>query len=439
MSQKSPIILRGVRWALLFLFRQISRVYFRKIEVSNPPDPSIERRLFGANHVNGIIDPMLVMTSTWCRIAPLAKAPLWKIPGLSLLLRAAEAVPVVRRQDEPGKSEGANDELFKTVAKHLSSGKNILIFPEGISHNEPYVVRLKTGAGRMLVGAYEQGLRELTFQAIGLEFDERETFRSRVLVLFGPVRSVDEVMGRAEDPVHAITEQLREDLSDLVVEGETWEEKELVTRVAELIAHDTGDRSMAGRINLCHQVKSAQRALAQYHPLVDKITCLVHRYYEGLAAARLSDRQLVGGQGKDGALALRRLVLLLLLPFAVIGALLFWIPYQIPKLSSRMAKGETDVISTYKLGLGLLVFPAWTVLLMLMALVSLPSPWGGWGVLGVGLLPFAVLPWLDMLDRLEGESSIQLEEIEPPSEQELRHRRAEAMAAIQQAQRMIDT
>ena len=57
-------------------------------------------------------------------------------------------------------------QLFDAVAQHLERGSNVLIFPEGISHNEPHVVRLKTGAGRMLVGARDRGVSGLTFQAV---------------------------------------------------------------------------------------------------------------------------------------------------------------------------------------------------------------------------------------------------------------------------------
>ncbi len=430
-------MLRLLRWVLLFFFRQVVRVYFRKVEVQNAPARSVERRLFGANHVNGIIDPMLVMTATWCRIAPLAKAPLWKIPGLNLLLRAAEAVPVVRRQDEPGKGEGSNEELFRAVARHLESGANVLIFPEGISHNEPHVVRLKTGAGRMLVGARKQGVQGLTFQAVGLEFDERETFRSRALVLFGPVRSVDELAAAGGDLVEAITEQLRDDLTELVVEGATWEERELIARVAELLAHESGDRTLAGWNSIGRRVEAARKALHGEHgPLYDAIHEAVSGYYEGLEAARLSDDQLVSGQGDEGAQAMRRLALLLLLPLAVAGAALFWLPYQIPKLSTRLAKGETDVVSTYKVGLGLVVFPAWTALLALLTLALAPSPWGIPGALAVGALPFAVLPWLDEVDRLQGEGRGGVE-VEPPPEEELRRRRERALAAINRARAEI--
>lgn len=430
-------MLRALRWVLLFFFRQVVRVYFRKVEVLNAPARGVERRLFGANHVNGIIDPMLVMTATWCRIAPLAKAPLWKIPGLNLLLKAAEAVPVVRRQDEPGKAEGANDQLFDAVARHLERGSNVLIFPEGISHNEPHVVRLKTGAGRMLVGARDRGVSGLTFQAVGLEFDDRKTFRSRTLVIFGPVRSVEELATAGGSLVDRITEQLRDDLTELVVEGATWEERELIARVAELLAHDSGDRSLAGWNSIGRRVEAARKALeGERRGLYDEVARSVGRYYEGLAAAGIGDAELVAGQGDEGAQALRRLALLSLLPLALVGGALFWLPYQIPKLSTRLARGETDVVSTYKIGLGLVVFPAWTALAALLALLLLPAPWAIPGALAVAALPFAVLPWLDELDRLQGADGEDGGEA-APTEEELRRRREEALAAINRARAEI--
>jgi 1-acyl-sn-glycerol-3-phosphate acyltransferase len=430
---------RALRWVLLFLFRQVVRLYFRKVEVVGAPDATVERRLFGANHVNGIIDPMLVMTATWCRIAPLAKAPLWKVPGLYPLLRAAEAVPVVRRQDEPGKAEGSNDALFEAVARHLRTGANVLIFPEGISHNEPHVVRLKTGAGRMLVGARERGVEGLTFQAVGLEFDEREVFRSRALVIFGPVRSVDALAAQGGDLVESITETLRQDLTGLVVEGATWEERALISRVAELLAQDAGDRSLQGWNSIGLRVKEARRALEERQgELVDEVGRAVRRYDEGLAAAGLSEAQLLAGEGDPGARALRRLVLIALLPLALLGAALYWAPYQVPKLAPRLARGEVDVVSTYKLGLGLLAFPTWALLLALLALVALPAPWGAPGAALAVALPFAVLPWLDELDRLRSAQDRGEEvDAEPPGEDELRRRRSAALAAIARARAVI--
>src|SRR5262249_38129679 len=119
-----------VRAALLTFFRRIARIYFREIEVAGDvPAPDARGRLFAANHVNGLVDPILVLTQAPCPISPVAKSTLWRIPGLRWLLDAVDAVPIVRRRDVPEKSATDNEAVFVRVAHHLTSGGNILIFP----------------------------------------------------------------------------------------------------------------------------------------------------------------------------------------------------------------------------------------------------------------------------------------------------------------------
>jgi hypothetical protein len=184
-------------------------------------------------------------------------------------------------------------------------------------------------------------------------------------------------------------------------------------------------------------VEAARKALdGERRGLYDEVAGSVGRYYEGLAAAGIGDAELVAGQGDEGAQALRKLALLSLLPLALVGGALFWLPYQIPKLSTRLARGETDVVSTYKIGLGLVVFPAWTALAALLALLLLPAPWALPGALAVAALPFAVLPWLDELDRLQGADGEDRGEA-APTEEELRRRREGALAAINRARAEI--
>ena len=98
------------RAVLVAIFRAIIRLYFRAIErVGEPPSDDVRGRVFVANHFNALIDPVVVLTAAACPIAPIAKAPLWKIRGLAWLLDAARAVPIGRAKDEPGKAPGAND------------------------------------------------------------------------------------------------------------------------------------------------------------------------------------------------------------------------------------------------------------------------------------------------------------------------------------------
>jgi glycerol-3-phosphate O-acyltransferase / dihydroxyacetone phosphate acyltransferase len=393
----------SARSVLLRFFRRVTRIYFREIEVvGHVPAAGTGGRIFAGNHTNGLVDPVLVLTNAPCPISTIGKSTLWKIPVLKWLLDAAEAVPIERRKDNPDKRAEANEAIFDRIADHLGRGGNVLIFPEGTSHNEPHVVPLKTGAARMLARARQRGATGLTFQAVGLEFDARDRFRSRALVVYGPVRSVDELALEGDALVEAITDRLREDLSELVVEGTSWEEYRLIARVAQLFANQSGDRTLATWNEIGRQVEEARRALGpEGEGLYREIARSVGEYYEALEAEGLSDEEVARGDGPPVRRRKRRALLLALaLPLAVPGAVLYFVPYQLPRLvAARFAHGDRDVVSTLKVGTGLLAYPVWLAALLGATFAFLPLPLALAAAAVVVLSPFAALAWLDFLDR----------------------------------------
>ena len=418
----------GIRFALLFLFRRIARIYFREIEVAGDvPHPGTGGRLFAANHVNGLVDPILVLTQAPCRISPVAKSTLWKIPGLRWLLEAADAVPIVRRRDVPGKSESDNEAVFARVASHLASGGNILIFPEGTSHNEPHLLPLRSGAGRMLARASLEPKRAgLTFQAVALEFDERDVFRSRSLVLFGPVRRVDDLPN--DDLAKEITDVIREDLSELLVEGATWDERILVVRVAEMFAKDAADTSLAHVNQIGRRIEQARRALATSSPEeVRAIEERLRRYIERLDEEEIPDDVVARvargtSSGVEPERVARAAAMIATLPLALLAVAIYGLPYQLPRFVTRKLRGDPDVASTYKLGVGLVVYPVWAAAAIVLACFALPSI--ELVIVAIAVLltsPFAALPWLDRWDRLAARSRLLA-----PSEQ--RRERVQALA-----------
>lgn len=418
-----------VRAVVLALFRVLGGIYFRDIEVIGAPPEGTRGRLFAANHVNGLIDPILVVTSVPFPIAPVAKAPLFRVPVLRALLRIAEAVPVVRKQDEPGAPAGTNEAVFDKVAEHFGRGGNLLIFPEGVSHDEPQLVPIKTGPARMLARAHARGTRGLTFQPIALEFDARDTFRSRALVLFGPVRSVDELGG----DVGRMTAVLREDLSDLVVEGRTWPERRLIARVAEMLAHEAGDRSLAAWNEIGRQVESARSVLSDPHdPRYRRVEEAVSSYYDLLQRTGAREDHVVADVPARPGRALRALGLLSILPLAILGFMLYALPYQVPRLAKRLAGREQDVVSTYKLGLGLAVYVVWMLGLSITAFALLDVPRAAVAVVLVVLSALAALIWLDRSELLSARWSA------AQNREALRDARTRALAAINEARAYVE-
>lgn len=386
-----------VREALRLTFRRIIRIYFRTIEsTGNVPAKDTRGRLFVSNHVNALVDPILVLTSAPCAVSPIGKSTLWSIPGLRWLLDAVDAVPIVRKKDDPGKAAGSNEEVFDRIADALSGGANILIFPEGVSHNEPRLLEPKTGAARMLARAKARGGRGLSFQAVALEFDERDVFRSRCLLLYGPVRELDDIEAEGEALITAITERVRDDLSELLVEGATWPERLLIARVAEMLANDTGDRSLARWNSIGRQVEAASKALRGVdEATVERVRAAVDGYHALLTREGLGDAQLAEGADPPGQAA-RALGLLLLLPLSLLGILLYALPYPLPRLVARRSATSGDEVSTLKLGAGLLVHPLWAAGLITAAFVCLPWPFALTAAALVLTSPFAALALLDV-------------------------------------------
>ncbi|MFO0612667.1 MAG: 1-acyl-sn-glycerol-3-phosphate acyltransferase [Polyangiaceae bacterium] len=371
-------------------FKALLRVYFGSIEeVGERPSAETRGRVFVSNHKNALLDPVLVLTHAPCDVSPLAKSTLWDLPGLAWLLDLADAVPVLRRSDDPNKPAGANDEMFDRIAKHLASGGNVLVFPEGTSHNEPAMIRLKTGAARMLARAAAAGATDLTFQAVGLEFAARDKFRTRAMVAYGPVRRVADVAG---DLIEGATARMHDDLEDLVIEGATWDERRLVLRIAELIRNEQGERSFAEAVRIAQGVERARDRLRRLHPEVaEAVERAVGAYLDALDREGLTDEQLSGPREEKGPSALAWAAL----PLFPIGVALYWVPYQLPRLVARRTD-ETDQHSTLKFATGLVAYPVWAIGLGAAAFVALRSRAARAAAIGVIVAsPFAALHWLE--------------------------------------------
>lgn len=383
-----------LRSALIATFRRVMRLYFRDIErMGEAPAADTAGRVFVANHTNALIDPVLVLTDAPCEISPVAKSTLWDIPGLRWLLDRAGAVPIVRRKDTPDKAASANAAVFDKIAAHLAGGGNILIFPEGTSHTEPQLAPLRTGAARMLLAAEARQGVPPTFQAVALEFDNRSDFRSRCLVLWGPVRSASDLRGSDEDRVREATAIMDADLRELLVEGDTHEDRLRVARVAELIATDAGDPTLGGWSNVGRAVEDASRTLRTVDPqLVAKVASSVDAYDRELERLGVSDAQIAGtlpAAPPSPPLWLR----VVRAPLAASGIALYAIPYWVPRWLARNA--DSDAISSVKLGAALVVYPVWAAGLVVGAFVLLPPPLSVIAATIVVTSPFAALRWMD--------------------------------------------
>ncbi|HPH64248.1 MAG TPA: 1-acyl-sn-glycerol-3-phosphate acyltransferase [Kofleriaceae bacterium] len=431
----------ALRRPVVALFRTIMHVYFRSVQrVGQVPAATVGGRVFVANHHNALVDPMLILTDAPCVISPVAKSTLWRIPGFRWLLDIASAVPIVRRQDVPEKQADSNAAAFDRIAAHLAGGGNILIFPEGKSHADPTIAPLRSGAARMLMAAHAlKPMAPLSFQAVALEFDAADTFRSRTALLWGSPRGLDDVIAShdaLEAQVDAITELMQTDLRSLVIESASREDRLLVGRVAQMLSNDraaTSDASLGDELATARAVASVGAQLQQLAPArIDEVRTTVQTYFGHLAQAELRDI--------DVAAPLRRRPLSELLrlattaPLALVGLLLYALPYPLPRIVAQRAD-DADMVSTLKLGVALVLYPVWATLLVVATMLLLPWP----ASIGVSILalvaPFVTVWWLDRWQSRPGRFATRSSE----TRTSLAEARRAAMAAIGRAQAVAVT
>src|SRR3954469_7390261 len=128
------------------------RWYYREIVLQGVERaPASGPLLIVANHPNALIDPLLVGTTLSRRILLTAKATLFDHAALATLLRAVGVVALRRAKDEAHGGHGSvksdpNADAFRSVTEALRRDAAVLIFPEGISHDDPTIAPLRSGA-----------------------------------------------------------------------------------------------------------------------------------------------------------------------------------------------------------------------------------------------------------------------------------------------------
>jgi len=337
------------------------------------------------NHPNALIDPVAVMRLTGRPVRFLAKAPIFKMPVLGGLVRLMRCLPVYRKQDDPSQM-GKNDDTFKAAHQALAAGEAICIFPEGRSHSDPALSPLKTGAARIALGAEREkgfglGVR---FVPVGFVYRQKGIFRSEVAVAVGPPIPVADLDGaHAADPVaagHQLTERIDAALHQVTLNLDTWDDLPLVEAASRLYRAERGtgadlrpfaqglgalrarDPDQLQRIRRRVLVLDGTlRALRLPADDLDRVRPLRAVRFAGVHLAR----GVLGG-----------------VP-ALLGILAYGVPYQLIRAVAHFTAREADVTASVKLGVGVLLMPAWTLGLLV----------AGWRLGGAaGLVVALVLP-----------------------------------------------
>ena len=393
--------------ALLRLLRTLVSVFFREVEVTGLEHVPLDRGgVIVSWHPNGLVDPGLILTQFPRPVTFGARHGLFKVPVLGALLRSIGTVPIYRQIDaKPGATVSdadrrrQNQRTLDALAEAVAAGSFAALFPEGVSHDEPHPVELKTGAARLYYRARElRAARDPKAEPpviilVGLHYDKKKLFRSRALVWFHrPLELLDLDVTPDPDDDEAttkarakkLTDGMERVLHDIVLATEDWEIHALLHRARKLIRAERARRAGAdpGKPGIEEKALGFARIRAAYYARrtsdperVAVLRARVERYDADLRALRLDDHELDRAPDlasfRLAAVLVAQVVLVFLVvpPILVFGYLVNGpTALALVGLSRVAARLEKDVATIKLLG-GAVAFPlTWVAAAVLAAL-----------------------------------------------------------------------
>ena len=340
---------------VLALIRVITSTFFRRIDVVGeqhvPADGPV---IFAGNHPNALMDGWLLTAK--CGRWPLhflANAKLWEYRMLGPMLDATGAVPVYRHEEHDGKVD--NQGAFERLYDVIESGDCVGVFPEGISHVESQLAKLKTGTARIALAVAGRGKTNVRIIPCGLNYIHRHRFRSQVLIEFGePIVVGEEWAERYRQDEHKsvreLTEQLANALIGVTVNAPDWSTLRFIQTARRLYKPKTAQLSPGEYVELNRrfvdsylqasddpEMQAFRRGVEDYQARLDMLGIKDHQLRQPMSVGRAFRK-----------LALRLLTMLVFLPLAIPGALLHlpvgWIAAAVGEHFSY----ERDDIATLK-------------------------------------------------------------------------------------------
>jgi glycerol-3-phosphate O-acyltransferase / dihydroxyacetone phosphate acyltransferase len=352
--------------------------FFRSVDVHHAE--RVPRRgpvLLCINHPNNLIDSLLVGAVVDRKVHYLATAALFRNPLVGRFLRACGAIPVYRRQDDPDKMD-KNAGAFEACMATLAAGGLVGIYPEGTTHAESRVQRIRTGAARIAL-AYESQRRQgspgepLAAIPVGLTFDARKSFGGRVRVSFGErllLRPFLDLYGENQvKAVDELTTAIQWAMEKQVVHVDRLDRAALVREVEglyrdQLVRELHDERGLSpGHVDTVRLSRSIADAAAWFEThepqRLAELRHHIERYRATLAAYAIKDqavRERLTGRpvrqrlqrGWKGTMGL---------PVFVYGLITSGLPYIVPRWIARRAGTKETNYATTRLLASVIAFP----------------------------------------------------------------------------------
>ncbi len=413
----TPEILKSTnaRYKLLrHIVRGVLGLYYRNIESYGTNFlPKRGRTLIIANHQAGLIDGLLILSQNRQVIRELIKHTLWENPLIGFFATGLGMIPVSRKQDL--KPEDLNDpktlspgerhrQSFQRVEDALLANENVLVFPEGISHDRSYTLKLRSGAARMILQTeakfdFRVGIQWLP---VTIDLEVKDHPGGRVVMHYHPPRKLDKYrdlyVHDTEAAVNALRSEMEFYLKDITLNFSSWEDRLFIERLMEIWIARTPTELLLDRHNLLLKWK---RILENSFVLMEErgdwelLRKKVDHIHQTARIAQISIREIFEERSPDSYKKLLWQIIPTLffwIPVMIFGYIFWWIPVKLVRIvTAKATKGHRDIVATYHVVGAFIVFPIWIALFVLVGPFFIPAQFLLPALIGFGFAGYAIL------------------------------------------------
>jgi len=312
------------------------------------------------------MDPLLVASFRNPIVFFMTRSDVFK-PFLKPILWAAHVLPIYRQQDGDD-TKNKNEEVFKTCAKILSFGRNILIFGEGFT-DDVFIRRLKPvkkGAARIGFIALEHTnwKKKIYLAAVGCNYTDPNFMRSDILISTSDKICLNDYRSAFEENPNKVitdlTKLIEQKMHDQIthVEDKNW--APFHENVMQLTRKGMNSINYDSSISLEKRWRYSQK-LANWMgeqeldetPELVELKSEIENYFSLLKRSKLREEFIFDFQSPNkGKRTWDTLFLLFMFPLAIVGMIHCLIPYLLIKRFTEKTFKRRVFWSSVKLMLG---------------------------------------------------------------------------------------
>lgn len=340
-------IMRPLYLFVWFCLSYALRLFYRRVELINPPKSSFGRTIYVSNHAASFMDPLVVACFNRPIVFFMTRSDVFT-PISRPFLWLLHMLPIYRQLDGVNTKE-KNMEVFRECSKVLKTRRNLLIFGEGFT-DDVFVRRLKPvkkGALRIGFSALEamNWSEKVYIAGVGCNYTEPNRMRSDLLISTSDEICLNDYKEAYEANPNRVITELTQKVEFLMKEQITHVENPHLVHLHEGIMSltrkgmsvDSFEENLTLKQRFNYSKELAIWINNQSVELLLPLKETIENYFDELKNLDLLDDEVWRIQERKLKIGSKLFKILALLPIAILGFLHCGIPYF---LSKKFVEGK---------------------------------------------------------------------------------------------------